>query len=90
MMFSPTVRFGIRLNDWNTSPIFFLRSSLSAESPRVFRKTPSTAIFPASTEINPAAAWRSVLFPEPLGPMTARKSPCSTQRERERSTLLPE
>ncbi len=43
---------------------------------------PSARMRPVSGRSNPAISDNSVLFPAPLGPMTARNSPVATDSEK--------
>jgi hypothetical protein len=44
------------------------------------RSTPSTSTWPVLGCSRLPAIVRSVLLPDPLGPITAKNSPCSTER----------
>src|SRR4051812_22488410 len=82
-MFCVTVSEGIRLNAWKTNPI---RSRLRIVSRRSL--SPASSVSPSATvpdvgRSSPAATWRSVLLPDPDGPMMAVKVP------RENPMLIP-
>src|SRR3954469_11234749 len=82
-MFWVTVSEGIRLNAWKTNPI---RSRLRIVSRRSL--SPSSSVSPSATvpdggRPSPAATCRSVLFPDPEGPMMAVNEP------RENPMLIP-
>ena len=71
--FWATFRVGIRLNAWNTKPTCSRRISVSAVSDKPFSSRPASSTRPDVGGSRPAATCRSVLFPEPDGPMTAVK-----------------
>ena len=81
--FSSAVRVGIRLNDWNTSPMFRRRNSVSCWSSIVPMSVPLTITRPESGRARPAIRCSSVLLPDPLAPMTAMNRPWAT------SMLIP-
>jgi hypothetical protein len=76
LMFSATVMCGYRLNCWKTMPIsvrtLFMSVFLS------LRCMPSTTSSPEVISSSPLMHLKSVLFPEPEGPMTTTTSPSST------------
>jgi hypothetical protein len=57
-------------------------SSTSKPAPRVNRPDtwPRTSTAPSVGRMIPASTWRSVLFPAPLGPMTASDSPWTMRK----------
>ena len=75
--FSSAVSEGSRLNDWNTNPIRFRRSTVSLVSLRSPSSCPPSQTSPEVGRSSPAAHCRSVLLPEPDGPMTAVNVPAT-------------
>ena len=80
-MFSSAVSVGIRLNDWNTSPICRRRKSVRSRSFSVAEVRAVDEHAPASGVARPAIRCSSVLLPDPLAPMTARNCPAATSSE---------
>ena len=87
--FSSTVKLGKRLKLWNTKPICRSRRSLSASTVSRARSRPATTTRPALGRSSPASKLRSVVLPDPLGPMTERNSPAPTASETSATTAAP-
>ncbi len=79
-----TVSDGTRLKAWNTKPTLCRRKSASALPGSVARSFPSRITRPASGASRPAIRLRSVVFPEPLGPISETNDPARISR------LMPE
>jgi hypothetical protein len=79
-MFCSAVSVGSRLNAWKTNPTRSRRSTVSRFSLSPARSTPPSMIEPAEGRSRPAATFRNVLLPDPLGPMTAVKEPRAKAR----------
>ena len=79
---SSTVRQGNSANDWNTTP----RSGPGAADGAAVER-----ISPAVGARKPAIMFSIVVLPQPEGPTTDTKSPCSTSSETSRIavTCLP-
>ena len=58
----------------------------AAPGARVAQSAPSSATLPASGVSSPAKRWRSVDFPQPDGPVMARRSPARTRSDTSRKT----
>ena len=80
-MFSRTSSSGIRLKAWNTNPVRSRRRRVASSSDRRLMSRPSKTTVPVVGRSRPPRSWRSVLFPEPEGPMRATNSPGWTARE---------
>src|SRR3954468_14428762 len=78
------LRWGYRLNDWNTMPIFW-RTRLMSTSARVM-SVPSTMTTPLVGSSSRLQQRSSVDLPEPDGPMMKTSSPCATARSMPFST----
>ena len=63
------------MNDWNTNPIRLRRSTVSLVSLSSPSSCPPSQTSPEVGRSSPAAHCRSVLLPEPDGPMTAVNVP---------------
>ena len=70
-----SVSCGRRWCSWKTKPIRRLRNSAWALSERACGSTPSSATLPPLGGSSAPRMKRSVLFPEPDGPVTASSSP---------------
>src|SRR3954468_5857962 len=77
-------RWGYRLNDWNTMPIFW-RTRLISTSARVM-SVPSTITTPLVGSSSRLQQRSSVDLPAPEGPMMQTRSPCATARSMPFST----
>src|SRR5216683_2906881 len=86
--FSIPVSTGSRLYVWNTKPISRARKSVRWLSVRSFRSRPAILIVPSSMTSRPLRQLRSVVLPQPLGPMIATTSPRPTTRSRPRSASI--
>ncbi len=84
-MFSSTVRWGIRWNDWNTIPVEWRRACTRTASPAVARSAPATITAPASGRSTPATRLSVVDLPHPDGPTRATISPPASVKETSRS-----
>ena len=69
---------GRRLNVWKIIPSFSRRRRVRRSSSSAASSTPSSLIEPEVGWSRPQIRLRSVDFPEPDGPITATRSPCST------------
>ena len=78
---------GIRLNDWNTNPIFRLRICDSAASSSVRTSIPSMKNWPLDGMSRQPRMFIIVDFPDPEAPMIATKSPRSTVIDTPRSAV---
>ena len=74
-MFCATVSDGSRLKAWNTNPIRSRRRIVSRRSLSCARSASPSATLPEVGRSSPAATLRSVLLPEPDGPMIAVNDP---------------
>ena len=68
----------MRLNCWNTKPIDSARLRVRAASLDSWSDTPSSITRPASMSSRAERQLRSVVLPEPDGPITERNSPSPT------------
>src|SRR5262249_36440880 len=75
--FSSTLSVGNRFVIWKVRAM--PRRARRCGASRVM-SAPSNRTRPASGSRIPEIAWNSVVFPAPFGPMTARRSPGSTER----------
>ena len=73
VMFSPAVREGTRLKDWNTKPMRSRRSLVSRRWLMEVISCPSRAIVPEVADSRPARQCMRVDLPDPEGPMIAVK-----------------
>ena len=70
------VSVGIRLNCWKTKPKVRAASSASSPVGRASRgRVPRRARVPSLGRSSAPSSWSSVVFPDPLGPSSATKSP---------------
>lgn len=74
-MFSRTVKSPTRLKNWNTNPKSYRRNRRSSLRDASLIELPSYRTPPEVGAVRPAATCRSVDFPDPLGPCSARNSP---------------
>ena len=79
-MFSSADSDGIRLNAWKMSPTSRRRNTVRSWSRIAKISDPAIVTVPSSGAVSPAIRCRSVLFPDPLAPITATKSPLSRLR----------
>src|SRR5262245_8322305 len=77
--FCSTLSAGSRLNCWKTKPTRWRRNLVSCVSLPLIG-VPATNTLPSVGSSSPAASWRSVLLPEPDGPITAVNVPGRTVR----------
>src|SRR3954468_5091031 len=78
------LRWGYRLNDWKTMPIFW-RTRLMSTSARVM-SVPSTTTTPLVGSSSRLQQRSRVDLPDPDGPMMKTSSPCATARSMPFST----
>ena len=78
--FSSTVRVASRLKNWKTKPISSRRSTVRPCSSRSLIGRPATSNNPDDGTSSPDSNVRSVVFPEPLGPMIATNSCLRTSK----------
>ncbi|CFW12108.1 Protein of uncharacterised function (DUF1602) [Bordetella pertussis] len=86
---SSTERCGNRLKPWNTMPTCMRRrlSSASGSSrPSLSRLWPQISMVPPCATSRPLQQRKSVLLPEPLGPITTTTCEASTLKSMPRST----
>ena len=69
---------GIRLYIWKMKPTWRARQAVSFARLSRLISSPATVMLPALGTSSPPSRLRSVVLPEPLGPMKATKSPLST------------
>ena len=74
-MFCATVSDGSRLKAWTTNPIRSRRRIVNRRSLRCARSVRPRATLPEVGRSSPAATFRSVLLPEPDGPMIVVNDP---------------
>ena len=79
-MFSSAVSVGIRLNCWKTNPNERRRSSERSASRSWARSRSSKTTRPLEGRSSAPSSCSSVVFPDPLGPSSARNSPGSMLR----------
>ena len=79
-MFSSAVSVGIRLNCWKTNPNARRRSSARSASRSWARSRSSKTTRPLDGRSSAPSSCSSVVFPDPLGPSSARNSPGSMLR----------
>src|ERR1022692_2047042 len=84
-MLSAAVRFGSRLNFWNTKPTFFLRSSVRPASVSDEMSCPPMRTLPPVAGVRPPRIWNRVDLPDPDGPTIPKNSPGGTSRSTPRS-----
>ena len=75
--FWKAVSTGSRLKDWKTKPTFRERHSASCAGVIALTSAPPTRMLPLVGLSSPAMRLSSVDLPEPEGPMSAVKVPCS-------------
>ncbi len=75
----------MRLKDWKMKPMRRLRSSASSSKSLSPIAWPSMVQVPAVGRSRHPMMLSSVVFPEPLGPITTVNSPGSTSRSTPRS-----
>ena len=78
-MLSSAVFQGMRASTWNMYEASRLRPSVSG--------CPNTLIVPDEGFMSPAATFRSVDFPHPVGPTTERNSPSRTVMSTSRTAV---
>src|SRR3990172_9092659 len=86
--FWKAVSTGIRLYIWNTNPTWRARQAVSLRPDMWVISSPATVMLPALGTSSPPSRLRSVVLPEPEGPMKATNSPLSTSRFRPWSTSI--
>ena len=74
------VSTGIRLYIWKMKPTCRARQAVSLFADMWVISSPATVMLPEVGRSSPPRRLRSVVFPEPLGPMNATNSPLSTSR----------
>ncbi len=79
-MFWNAVRTGIRLYIWKTKPTWRALQAVSLWAERAVISSPDTATLPVVGRSSPPSRFRSVVLPEPEGPMKATNSPGSMSR----------
>ena len=79
-MFCSTVNSGIRLNAWNTKPMFRRRKIVRSRSFMANRSCPSRYTLPEVGVSSPPSRLSRVLLPEPDSPTTATNSPLGTEK----------
>jgi len=77
-VFSSRVNSSSRWWNWKTKPRFLLRSNALRASPDAHASVPEMVTLPESGGSSIPRMFRRVLFPEPLGPVTATISPRCT------------
>ena len=85
-MFSRTESVSMRLNDWKTTPMCERRKTEASVSLIFVTSRPPTWIAPRWGRSKPAARWRNVDLPLPLGPMSAANAPRSRSKSKSRKT----
>ena len=83
--FSAAVRAGNRLYCWKTKPMFLARYFVFRASPIAETSSPKITTLPASPSRMPAMTERSVVFPQPEGPISRDIWPASTSQSTPRS-----
>src|SRR5664280_1812865 len=73
-------------DNWNTKPTPAPRTAARGAGARAAQSAPSSATLPASGVSSPAKRWSSVEFPQPEGPVMARRSPARTRSDTPRKT----
>ena len=79
-MFCSTVNSGMRLNAWNTKPMFRRRKMVSSRFFMAKISRPSRNTLPEVGRSSPPSRLSRVLLPEPLSPTTATNSPFGTEK----------
>src|SRR5215472_7526063 len=74
------VSTGMRLYIWKMKPTWRARHSVSLPRDMCVISSRATVMLPAEGTAKPPRRLSSVVLPEPLGPMKATNSPCSTSR----------
>ncbi|KJQ52720.1 hypothetical protein RS85_03614 [Microbacterium sp. SA39] len=80
-MFSPTVRWLMRLYAWKTKPMWRRRKRVTASGDSSVMSVPPMITWPLVGVSSPAARFRNVDLPEPDGPMIAVNAPGSMSSE---------
>ncbi len=70
----------MRLYIWKMKPTWRALQAVSLHADICVISSPATVIVPADGTSSPPIKFSNVVFPDPLGPMNATKSPLSTSR----------
>ncbi len=89
LTFSITVIVGSRLKNWNTIPRLRRRYSVNSASPARWSASPFTCTSPVVGVSSPPIRCSSVLFPHPLGPVTATNSSAAISIDTSSSASTP-
>ena len=79
-MLSSTLKYSSSSHSWNTNPTCRTRNTRRSLSDMDWMDEPAVMTVPLAGAIIPAMRLRSVVLPEPLGPMNATVSPAPTPR----------
>ena len=80
MTFSATVSVSSRLKPWKTTPTWRRRNFAAALSESAVTSVPPMVIVPVPHVNSPAARWRNVDLPLPLGPIRTSNAPGASSR----------